>query len=489
VSKLSNRAFLLGLGLACLALSFIGYRALLGLPLLGFDSYPLIAAARVQSFGDFIGLFTRELMDGRYTDGHFYRPVTHAAFAFDYALHGLGPRGYHITDLFILAACGTAAGALALRLFGASARLTAGVAALVMLVHPLVMELIPVAPRRADSLALLFSMWALACTPRPGENGRAAWTFLLAALAVGAKETGALAPFLIFALVFVEASEGRMKRALRCAAPAGAGLLLLLVLRAFVLGGMGGHAESGRLGAGALAALVPEYVLRVLYPQPWAGAEQGLIYAVLALLALLLAGALLVGWRQAEQRSGLLFIGAWTLALLAISLLSGRVHDWYGFAFLAPYGLLLGVLLSAGWQAFRAHRSPVAIFLVGAPLLLLGSHLANSHIVRPYGNLLQAGELATETLSRFDRLLNKVTPGGGSLFDSWVPVLPPHSDHSEVRNLFLYGAYSMQAYADLQGLDFPLQVSVYQGSNPSPEPGTHKIHLVLGARPSWIVVR
>lgn len=485
----SNRRFLLGLGLACLALTFVGYRALLGLPLLGFDSYPLIAAARVESFGDFVGLLTRELMDGRYTDGRFYRPVTHAAFAWDYALNGLGARGYHITDLLILAACGTAVGALALRLFGAGARMTAGLAALVMLVHPLVMEVIPVAPRRADSLALLFTIWALACTPRPGQSGRGLWTFLLAALAVGSKETGALAPFLIFALVFIEAPEGRLGKAMRCAAPAGAGLVLLLALRAFVLGGMGGHAESGQLSVAELAALAPEYAVRVLYPQPWAGAAPGLLYAVLTLLALLLVGGVLVGRRQAELRAGLLFLGAWTLALLGISLLSGRVHDWYGFAFLAPYGLLLGVLLNAARQASQTHQGVRAAFLAGPAMLLLGSHVARSHVVQPYGNLLQAGDLAEQTLGRFDRLLDTIKPGDATLFNPWVSMLPPHSDDSEVRNLFLYADYSMQALADLKGLDFPVQVAVFQGKAPSPEPGTHKIHLVRAMAPSWFVVR
>lgn len=489
MSSPSNRRFLLGLALACLVFTFVGYRALLGLPLLGFDSYPLIAAARVQSFGDFVGLLTRELMDGRYTDGRFYRPVTHAAFAWDYALNGLGPRGYHITDMLILAACGTAVGALALRLFGAGARMAACVAALLMLVHPLVMEVVPVAPRRADSLALLFTIWALACTPHPGQGGRGLWTFVLAALAVGSKETGALAPFLIFALVFIEAPVGRFGKALRGAAPAGAGLALLLALRAFVLGGMGGHAESGQLGAAELAALAPKYAVRVLYPQPWAGASPALLYAVLALLALLLVGAVLVSRRQAELRPGLLFLGAWTLALLAISLLSGRVHDWYGFAFLAPYGLLLGVLLNAARQTSQIHQGARAAFLAGPALLLLGSHVASSHVLRPYGNLRQAGDLAEQTLGRFDRLLDTIAPGHATLFDSWVPVLPPHTDGSEVRNLLLYGDYSMQAFADLKGLDFPVQVAVYRSRAPSPEPGKHKIHLVPALPPSWFVVR
>jgi hypothetical protein len=73
---------LIGLSLVLLAL-FGAHRSLLGLELMGWDTYPLIAASRIQDLGDFLGSFTEELMDGRYPAGHFYRPITNLSFAFD----------------------------------------------------------------------------------------------------------------------------------------------------------------------------------------------------------------------------------------------------------------------------------------------------------------------------------------------------------------------------------------------------------------------
>lgn len=478
---------------AALLIAVGAYRQVLTLPLLGFDSYPLIAAARVESIGDLWGLFSEELMDGRYTDGRFYRPVTHAAFALDHALHGMGPRGYHLADLIYLAATATAVAAAGVRLLGPGLRGAALVAAGTVLLHPLVMEVVPAPPRRADVLALLFSTLLLACAPKPGDaQGIRARVLLtvLAALAVGAKETGALAPFLLLALLLLEGRRANQSFAASMgrALPAFGGLALVLAARMAVLGGLGGHRESGLPGVSDLAALAPDYAIRVLYPQPWLGASPALRYGVFGLLALLLSGAALVARREPEARSGLAMLGLWALALLAISLLSGRVHDWYAFAFLAPYSLLLASLLRRGVRALRAGRWLTGAGMTAPALLLLGSHLATSHAVRPYRNVLQAGRLAEESYASFDRLLDEGRPGRVFQFNPWVPVLPAHSDQSEVRGLFLFAPYTLQAYADLVS-DVPVRVSVFSGAAPTPDPETLLIELVPGPAPHWFEVR
>lgn len=473
-----------------LALAWAAYRQVLGLPLLGFDSYPLIAAAKVESFSDLWGLLSEELMDGRYTDGSFYRPVTHAAFALDHALHGMDPRGYHLSDLVYLAATATAVAAAGVRLLGPGFRGAALAAAGTLLLHPLVMEVVPAPPRRADVLALLFTALLLARAPRSSGGARAGSSAALAALAVGAKETGALAPLLLLALLVLEARQQRrpIGAAIGRAFPAFGGLALVLAGRMTVLGGLGGHAESGLPSAGELAALAPDYAIRVLYPQPWLGASPALRYIVFALLAALVLGAAAIARSESSTRVGLTMLGLWTLALLAISLLSGRVHDWYAFAFLAPYGLLLGSLLRQGVRALRARRWPTAVAATAPVLVLLGSHLATSHAVRPYRNVLQAGRLAEESYAYFDRLLADGSPGKIFQVNPWVPVLPAHSDQSEVRGLFLFAPYTLQAYADLKA-DLPVRVSVYTGAALTPDPACLQIELVPGRPPHWFEVR
>ncbi len=157
-----SAATTLGLLLAVGA-AFLAHRFVLDLELMGWDSYPLIAASRIESFADLLGSFGEELMDGRYPGGDFYRPVTNLFFALDHAVSGLAPRGYQRTNLLIQLAGVVAVFALGRRWLGAGAGCV--VAALVFAVHPLQLETLPVAARRADMLFTLFLVLALLTLP------------------------------------------------------------------------------------------------------------------------------------------------------------------------------------------------------------------------------------------------------------------------------------------------------------------------------------
>ena len=98
---LSRDALALGLALGA---ALFAYRFVLDLGLMGWDTYPLIAASQIDSAGDWFGLLTDELMGGRYPDGSFYRPVTSTSFALDHRLWQLDPAGYLTTNLLILLA-------------------------------------------------------------------------------------------------------------------------------------------------------------------------------------------------------------------------------------------------------------------------------------------------------------------------------------------------------------------------------------------------
>ncbi|NOT31486.1 MAG: hypothetical protein HOP15_13645, partial [Planctomycetes bacterium] len=147
-----NRA-LLALSVAIALLAVFVWRFVLGLELLGWDSYPMIAAGRVRDLGEFFGTFGEKLMDGRFPHGDYYRPIAHLAFALDHALHGLEPWGYHLTDLLILAASAGLCCAFAARAFGGLAG--AAAAGLAWVLHPAHFEVVTAAPRRADALVVL----------------------------------------------------------------------------------------------------------------------------------------------------------------------------------------------------------------------------------------------------------------------------------------------------------------------------------------------
>ena len=92
--------FLLSAVIAIVAAFALG-RLAIPTELYGWDSYPLIAASKFDSFGGFFGTFGEELMDGRYPEGSFYRPVLHLMLGFEHALGGLSPTVYGLSLIHI----------------------------------------------------------------------------------------------------------------------------------------------------------------------------------------------------------------------------------------------------------------------------------------------------------------------------------------------------------------------------------------------------
>ena len=267
---------------------FAAWRAVLGWSLLGWDSYPMIHAGRIQDAAGFFGTFTEELMDGRYPLGHFWRPVVHFAFALDHALFGLDPFGYHLSDLVVLLASAALVALFAERLFGAAGWPLGGLAAgLVFALHPLHFEVLPVAPRRADGLAVLFTLLALhaalGALRSEARGKRLAWAIaagVACALALASKETGAIATAAVALLALLAPLEGpgagerRLARTLRVAGPALVLAGATFALRTIALGGLGGGQESSLTGGLAHAPANAAVYARALVFPPIAGAPR-----------------------------------------------------------------------------------------------------------------------------------------------------------------------------------------------------------------------
>ncbi len=484
------------------ALAWFSYRSFLDLSFLGLDTWPMIAASRITSLGDLFGTFSEELMDGYYTDGHFYRPLTNLAFALDSALFGLAPRGWHLTDLAILIANALLVRAVCLRLLGPAAGLAAWVAGLVVLLHPVQIEILPVPARRADTLCLLFLCASWLALPDPRAAGgerrrRALLAGLLASLSLGAKETGAIALPLLFAWqACAHAARGSAwsrsaRAALVDSLPAALFFALFLVARTAVLGGIGGHHEgaAGLLREDGLFAFLEGYFARVAYPQPFLG---GTLFSarlfLVAALALLAAGAAVVQGAEssapaARPRAALLFVVLWVACLLAMSSLAGRIHDWYAMLFVAPYALLLGAGLQWGVERVRraqvAPRRAVGAALALGVLALIGTHVAHTPALRPYPMWSRASDLADAFLERYSAALRSSAAGERVVLDGFVPYLPPKPDGTGIRSAFLLGEYSVQAWSDLVLPEHPAHVDLAVGPSPPPSPGPDVVHVVL----------
>lgn len=475
----SSRILWTGIGLVSIGIAaWFAYRPFLDLALLGFDSYPTILTARIQGLGDLLGTFTEELMDGRYPDGHFYRPVTNLSFAVDHALWGLNPVGYHRTDLAILILNGFLIFALVRRLLGAGRPLAGFLAALIFVLHPGHVEVLPVAPRRADTLCLAFLAATLLAQPKGGGGRGRAWgAALLALCAVGSKETGVIVTPLVFALCVVEGfgrkdSGGEAPRRLLLSSlvrttPTLAATVLFLAARTWVLGGLGGHAASDLSDIKAVPRLIEPYLGMVLLPEQFV--PDGL--AVAALSGLLLSALALTWWTpdtgseddRPRTRRGIVFATVLAASLLAVASLSGqRIEAWYVMFFVVPFALLLGILLDSGLRG-SLRRRPTAIVSCLLAAGLGVQSLRHSSLFHEYETWARASRMAQSFLSRVDREMADASAGSTILLDRFPLEAEPPARGPGVRSAVILAPYSLQAYAELIRPDLQIEVRQYSG--------------------------
>ncbi len=144
------------------------------------------------------------------------RPVQLASLMLDSALWGRNPVGYHLTSAALHAANVALLFLLLMELGGGRAG-PALLAVLAFAVHPALVEPVAEVSSREDVLTLFFLLLAMLLGLRCGRSaGRAMWwtgagCVAASLLAVGAKETGVIAPVLVGAcgVLFRERGTGR----------------------------------------------------------------------------------------------------------------------------------------------------------------------------------------------------------------------------------------------------------------------------------------
>lgn len=448
--------------LAAAVLSIVGYLAwgaVLDLGFYGWDTFPLIAAGRVESLGGLVAGLGEELMEGRFEGGQYWRPLVHVSFAIDHALWGLMPAGYHATDLALLVAGSLATFMLARKLIGPG--VGAWLGALVFLLHPVHFDVLPLPPRRADALAVVFTVAALAVQVGGRldvrSTGRSLAVGALCLAALGSKETGVLAPAMIVQLAWLDSTPGqRLRATLRASWPALAALAVWAIGHTAVLGGLGGSSRGSLLGGVTGSAEVTmRYATLVLGPAP-------------VLLALgLFAGVLLVSSSEPprERRSaGALAVHliVWLSLLVLITGAGGGLRAWYALGFVPPVALALGLLADRGLARGKS-------LVGGAALTICLALVAVQWSVRfgvdgwagPRASVAEVEDLCERFVATVDR-----QPAGARVElvgrSARRIVLPP---------------YALEAYAELVIPDRVVRVEVDR-PDVAP-PGPHEVLVVL----------
>jgi hypothetical protein len=266
----------------------------------------------------------------------------------------------------------------------------------------------------------------------------------------------------------------------------------LLVVRTWALGGVGGHAgallEAGWLD---LPATIWSHSSTLLLPQPLfdsAALNRGLVAAFAVGLAAVLCAS---SWSDAGRASrgahgdaGVAALAAfWILALASITAASGRAEPWYSVPFLAPYGLLLGLVIEVALQTSGRAGRRVSIAAAILSVGLLGSHLRFSPVIYRYPEWPRLSERQHEFLADLRGQVEELGPNLGTV----VRGLPEWQDPAGpvgVRGASGLAVYSVQAYADLLDAGFPIRVSESSGTRvPIPEEGTLQIDVVVDGEP------
>lgn len=464
-SEGARAKFGVGALLFALVVAWLAWGDALELGLFAWDTFPLIAAGRFSDWDSFVSTLSSELMGGRFPGGHYWRPLVHLSFGLDYALWGLDARGYHLTDFALLGLNGALVIALARALVGQGRTRWAYLAGLVFLLHPVHFEVVPLPPRRADALALAFTLLALFLTlRRPGRLSVGAAFAALAAVA--SKETGALAPLLLFAFGAAAVAGDLKERAvagLRAAWLALALVGLFLAGRALLLGGLGGGARATLPDGGELGGAAGRYAQLVLAPLPPGWVPEGMFATALA--AALTVVLLLGVWRARpgpeggtgiDPRAAAAALGVWCLALIVLTAASGVYRAWYALPFAAPLALLVGLAIAV--RGLPGGGGSLRVLGASVVLVLFQGWLSDGE--RRWDELRASSAAATRFLVHFDEVVESLVPGSTAELAAFPPEGSATRHGRDTARTLIFREYSLRAYAELEHPDKPLRIAV-----------------------------
>ncbi|WP_256686835.1 hypothetical protein [Halococcus qingdaonensis] len=271
--------------LPVVSLAFLAHAETLGYWFVASDTLPLIETSRATDPAGFAALFAQPLMAGSdfTATALFYRPISTLSYAIDYAVWGLNPVGYHLTNVLLHT---IAAGLVAVCAARITRRRAVGaLAGALFAIHPVSAEVVPVTARRQDTLLTIFVLAALTLFVRwyratpPDERLPWEWTshrglvgaLVAYALAIGAKETALVVPVLAIVWVLLDRDSDRPTRIVRTLVgtigPFVAVTALYLAVRIAVLGGLGGYAVPTSATLADRLLFGVKYLLWLFVPQ------------------------------------------------------------------------------------------------------------------------------------------------------------------------------------------------------------------------------
>lgn len=328
------------------------------------DDYVLLRTVdRVQGLG---WIFTHNDLGQPAGGGHFYRPLWVALNWAVVSLFGERPGPLHAVNLALFAIVAVEVLVLGRRLLGGEGRALA--AAVAFAVFPRHGESVAWVSGNTDLLAVALALGGLLLATRPGARpAQLALGAGLAAAAVASKEAAVVMPVLALGVARVQAGSWVPWR--------GPALLLaaqvpVLVVRAVVVGGVGGYAGEPFGPGRALGALASYGVASLSPPQLDLLGHPLLLLVALGAAAAVTAGA--VAARRTPRLAAVVLLGAawWLVAVLPVLNLPLDLNTANGSRLLLLPSVGLALLFGAVVPARLPARSATLAVVTGVALCL-----------------------------------------------------------------------------------------------------------------------
>jgi hypothetical protein len=318
------------------------------------------------------------------------------------------------------------------------------------------------------------------------RRAHVAWTFVFALLAMGAKETGFLvAPLAAAWTVLVARDPGRARRALASAWPVALAAAVVLAARTAVLGGLGGHTESGAAALARAGGVVSEMQRLVV------GSD-----SALAAWLLLVCAALGVARAWRTDGKCLAWLACWTLATLLLILLSGRAHAWYAQGLVVPVALFVAVVVQRAVgnvvEQGRAHGGsvmPDALAGMGM-LVACGIFAAAGLDPRRTVDFEHASARARATRGALEEAVQSAEPGGRFVLREWTLGVPRavRAQRAASALVFVHAPYSLAALVEClaPATSYDLALVGPDGAAPPLDPARWQVLLLPPIEPARV---
>lgn len=440
--------------------AFSSQRWVLDLPLTAIDTIPTLAAARTESWTEIFDVLLRELR-GDATGGHYYRPLTLASYTLDQWIHGGTAFGYHLTDV-VLHGLATVAVFWMVRLAVDLPRVASFFAALLFLLHPAVIEVVPAIARRQEPLLVIgFCLAVIGGRYLPLRVG---WLLMAlgSLIAVTAVERGLAVPGVVLGYLFFYRFAGsrprrRVIESLRWTLPPLAIAVGFLSFHVWLHG-----ANGAELRPQSVLPVGLQFAIQLLYPQQvFDIVAPSSTVSALAYLGVAALGGLAFGipLLRSNRRGVVWFALVWIGCYQLLMGLVGIMNPWYVYTAVPGLSLLVVFFALEAYRLFLAtpSRRIRAVMATSAGALMVAAVVVGSPSLREYRGWRVASELSESFLAELASLSERLP--------ARTPVvilnLPGHfresdSDYMVTRSAAILWPSSVEVWKEEQGIDMEL---------------------------------